>query len=109
MYSLKYGTLPIVRKVGGLADSVDNYNPNTGVGTGFVFDDASPQAIYGTIKWAVETWYDRRTHFENMQKRAMDVDFSWDVAGKQYIELYNKAKTARAEYDKKHSTTSKSK
>jgi len=99
MYSLKYGTLPIVRKVGGLADSVDNYNQNTGNGTGFVFDEASPQAIYGTIKWAVETWYERREHFIGMQKRAMEVDFSWDVAGKHYVDLYNKAKTARAEYD----------
>ena len=105
MYSLKYGTLPIVRKVGGLADSVDNYNRNTGCGTGFVFDEASPQAIYGTIKWAVDTWFNHRDHFEGMQRRAMEIDFSWDVAGKQYEELYRKAKVARLEYDNKHSTT----
>jgi starch synthase len=102
MYSLKYGTLPIVRRVGGLADSVDNYNPNTGNGTGFVFDEASPQAIYGTVKWAIETWYQRREHFEGMQIRAMEVDFSWNVAGKQYIDLYHRAKVARVEYDNKH-------
>lgn len=103
MYSLKYGTLPIVHKVGGLADSVDNYNQNTGCGTGFVFDDATPQAIYGTVKWAIDTWYNRKNHFEGMQKRAMEVDFSWNVAGKQYEELYHKAKIARDEYDNKNS------
>ena len=101
MYSLKYGTLPIVRKIGGLADSVDNYNQNTGNGTGFVFDEASSQAIYGTVKWAIETWYHRKNHFRGMQKRAMEVDFSWEVAGEQYIDLYHKAKVARAEYDNK--------
>jgi len=109
MYSLKYGTLPIVRRVGGLADSVDNYNPNTGNGTGFVFDEASPQAIYGTIKWAVETWYNNRDHFTGMQKRAMEVDFSWNVAGKHYLELYNKAKIAREEYDNRFSLPIKKK
>jgi len=88
-----------------LADSVDNYNRYTGGGTGFVFDEASPEAIYGTIKWAVETWYNHRDHFERMQKHAMEVDFSWDVAGKQYEELYRKAKVARLEYDNKHSLT----
>jgi starch synthase len=103
MYSLKYGTLPIVRRVGGLADSVDNYNPYTGCGTGFVFDDASPEAIYGTIKWAVDTWYNNRDHFIGMQKRAMEVDFSWNVAGKHYMSLYNKAITTREEYNRKFS------
>lgn len=102
MYSLKYGTLPIVRKVGGLADSVDNYNHNTGGGTGFVFEEASPQAIYGTIKWAIETWYERKNHFESMQKRAMEVDFSWNVAGKHYLDLYRKAQIARDVYDSKN-------
>ena len=101
MYSLKYGTLPIVRKVGGLADSVDNYNPNTGVGTGFVFDDATPEAIYGTVKWAVDTWYNNREHFVRMQKRAMEVDFSWNVAGKHYLDLYKKALNVREEYNNK--------
>ena len=104
MYSLKYGTLPIVRKVGGLADSVENYNPDTGCGTGFVFYDATPEAIYGTIMWAVDTWYNNKEHFIAMQKRAMEVDFSWDVAGKHYMDLYSKAIETREKYNQSFSS-----
>jgi len=53
MYSLVYGTIPIVRNTGGLTDTVDNFNQETGSGTGFVFDDLTPQAIYNTVGWAV--------------------------------------------------------
>ncbi|MCL2472417.1 MAG: glycogen synthase, partial [Treponema sp.] len=53
MYSLIYGTIPIVRNTGGLADTVDNYDQDTGDGTGFMFDDLTPQAIYNTVGWAV--------------------------------------------------------
>jgi starch synthase len=88
MYSLAYGTLPIVRNTGGLADTVENYNQETGEGTGFMFDDLSPQAIYNTVGWAVWTWYNRRPHLEAMRLRGMKKDFSWEKSAKKYIALY---------------------
>ncbi|MFP4491833.1 MAG: glycogen synthase [Spirochaetaceae bacterium] len=88
IYSLRYGTLPIVRRTGGLADTVDNYNPHTGEGTGFVFDDLSPESIYGTTEWAVSTWFERPEHFAAMQRRAMEKHFSWEDSSESYRELY---------------------
>ncbi|MDR1278568.1 MAG: glycogen synthase, partial [Treponema sp.] len=64
MYSLSYGTLPIVRNTGGLADTVEKYDQDTGTGTGFLFDDLTPQAIYNTVGWAVWAWYNRREQIE---------------------------------------------
>ncbi len=77
MYSLRYGTLPIVRATGGLVDTVSNYDETTGGGTGFMFDDLHPESLANTIGWAVSTWYDRPDHIAGMRKRAMAQDFSW--------------------------------
>ncbi|MCL2834055.1 MAG: glycogen synthase [Treponema sp.] len=88
MYSLNYGTVPIVRNTGGLTDTVENYNQETGGGTGFMFDDATPQAIYNTVGWAVWAWYNRRNHIEAMRIRGMKKDFSWASSAKQYVEMY---------------------
>ncbi len=67
MYSLRYGTLPIVRATGGLVDTVANYDEATGGGTGFIFNDLSPDSLADTIGWAVSTWYDRPEHIEAMR------------------------------------------
>ena len=88
MYSLAYGTLPIVRNTGGLADTVENYNQDTGAGAGFLFDDLTPQAIYNTVGWAVWAWYNRRQHIETMRLRGMKLDFSWDQSAEKYSALY---------------------
>ena len=76
MYSLRYGTLPIVRATGGLVDTVANYDEATGGGTGFIFNDLHPEALANTIGWAVSTWFDRPEHIEAMRERAMAQDFS---------------------------------
>ncbi|MFO7849483.1 MAG: glycogen synthase, partial [Spirochaetia bacterium] len=89
IYSLRYGSLPIVRRTGGLDDTVENYNPQTGEGTGFVFDDLSPESIYGTTEWAVSTWFEEPDQFSAMQKRAMKRHFSWEDSSENYRELYN--------------------
>jgi starch synthase len=91
MYSLAYGTLPIVRNTGGLADTVENYNQKTGEGTGFLFDDLNPSAIYNTVGWAVWAWYNNRSHIEEMRRRGMNQDFSWTKSARQYTELYGSA------------------
>ncbi|MDR0487779.1 MAG: glycogen synthase [Treponema sp.] len=90
MYSLAYGTLPIVRRTGGLVDTVENYDEATGGGTGFMFDDLSPAVIYNTVGWAVWAWYNRREHIDTMRLRGMKQDFSWELSAKKYVELYEK-------------------
>ena len=88
MYSLRYGTLPIVRATGGLIDTVQNYDQATGAGTGFVFGDLTPDALTNTIGWALSTFFDRPDHVKTMRKRAMEQDFSWDAAAEAYERLY---------------------
>ena len=91
MYSLLYGTLPIVRRTGGLADTVQNYNQETGEGTGFMFDELTPQSVFDTVGWAVYAWYNKKEHILAMQKRAMAQDFSWEASAEGYLEVYKKA------------------
>lgn len=93
IYSLRYGTLPIVRATGGLDDTVYQYNEKTGAGTGFKFWEPSPGAIYYTIGWAVSTFFDRPHHIQKMREAAMQQDFSWDVTAKAYEQLYHQAIT----------------
>jgi len=91
MYSLRYGTLPVVRATGGLVDTVRPYREDTGEGTGFLFGDLSPEALANTIGWALSTWYDRPEHVLAMRRRAMAQDFSWDHAAEAYERLYREA------------------
>ncbi|NLM00839.1 MAG: glycogen synthase [Treponema sp.] len=88
MYSLLYGTLPIVRRTGGLADTVQQYCEKTGEGTGFLFDNLTPQSIYDTVGWAVYAWYNKREHIEQMKIRGMKKDFTWDKSAKEYKDVY---------------------
>jgi starch synthase len=88
MYSLAYGTPPIVRRTGGLADTVENFNQDTGEGTGFMFDELTPRAIYDTVGWAVWAYYNRREQVEAMRLRGMATDFSWENSARKYADLY---------------------
>jgi len=91
IYSLKYGTLPIVRETGGLKDTVQQYDEETGSGTGFRFTSIDPNAVYYTVGWAVSTYYDRPEHYRQMQLRGMQQHFSWTDSVKEYEKLYEKA------------------
>ena len=102
IYSLRYGTLPIVRATGGLDDTVEQYDESTGEGTGFKFYDATPRAIYDTAGWAVSSYYDRPEHYREMQRRAMTRDFSWEKSTVRYEEAYARAKEAKRDYDIRH-------
>jgi starch synthase len=95
MYSLRYGTLPIVRATGGLVDTVSPYDEATASGTGFVFQDLHPESLANTIGWAVSTWFDRPHHIQTMRDRAMKQDFSWDRAASAYEDLYRRAVSKR--------------
>jgi starch synthase len=80
LYSLRYGTVPIVRATGGLEDTVDEH-------TGFKFTEYTPEALLEAIRQALEAWSDRVGWLERM-RRGMAKDFSWDAAAVQYQNLY---------------------
>jgi starch synthase len=91
MYSLKYGTLPIVRATGGLEDTVQQYDEATGEGTGFKFWEPSASAIYFTTGWAISSYFDRPQHIQQMRRKAMAQDFSWQKSAGMYVKLYEHA------------------
>lgn len=92
MMAMRYGSLPLVRETGGLADTVENYdNGDADRGTGFVFTWQTASAVAGTLNWAVETYYNRKDAWKRMQVRAMSTDFSWDKSAREYITLYQRA------------------
>jgi starch synthase len=87
MYSLRYGTIPVVRNTGGLADSVQHFDPASGSGTGCVFNDYDAPAV----SWAVNTaldWYGDKGRWLQLMQNAMAKDFSWTTQISQYDALY---------------------
>ncbi|MEQ1486302.1 glycogen synthase GlgA [Methyloglobulus sp.] len=90
MYSQRYGTLPIVRKTGGLADTVVDSLPETisdRTATGFVFNEANASSLLETIKRAMILYSDQKT-WTKIQANAMAKDFSWQSSAEQYLTLY---------------------
>ncbi len=88
IYSLRYGTVPIVRATGGLDDTIENYNSANRSGTGFKFYDATPEALQATVEWAVDTWYHDKEGFKALQHNGMAERFSWHEAAIAYENLY---------------------
>ena len=87
MYSLRYGTIPIVHRTGGLADSVQHFNPATGLGTGCVFNDFDANAV----RWALENtldWFADSPLWQRIVQNAMAQDYSWDRQVSQYVDLF---------------------
>ncbi|HEY4301788.1 MAG TPA: glycogen synthase GlgA [Candidatus Didemnitutus sp.] len=95
MYAMRYGTPPVVRATGGLLDTVDNYEAGRGRGTGFVFHDPTPAALFGTLDWAVAAYLDHAEDFQGLQQRAMAQDFAWRKSAEKYVEVYEWAMAAR--------------
>lgn len=89
MISLKYGTIPIVRKTGGLADTISEFNPKTKKGNGFVFTEATPAELLKAIKRAFAVYKEKKL-WDGLTKDAMEYDFSWNESAKQYVDLYKK-------------------
>ncbi|QEL13549.1 glycogen synthase GlgA [Limnoglobus roseus] len=93
LYSMKYGTPPVVRQTGGLADSVVGATHETlqaGMATGFSFGDYTANALYQTIKWAVTLYRDRPKDFQQVVRTAMRQDWSWDRSAADYERLYER-------------------
>jgi starch synthase len=91
MYSLRYGTVPIVRATGGLDDTVVNYNERSGRGTGFKFKEYTPQALVRTVKRALKL-FGRRKEWRALQLAGMRQDFSWDASAREYVKVYRNAR-----------------
>ncbi len=92
MYSMRYGTVPIVRSTGGLEDTVLNYSAdNLDSATGFKFYDLYPAALRGTMRWAASVYRNDKAAFEKMILNGMTTDFSWHLTAMEYEELYQHA------------------
>jgi starch synthase len=89
IYSLKYGTVPVVRETGGLKDTIQDFNVKTGKGNGFVFKKYKSKDLYSTTKTAVDTLKDKKA-WTKIQKNGMRANFSWETSAKKYIKLYEK-------------------
>ena len=89
MYSLKYGTLPIARDIGGLKDTIRDFSPETREGNGFKFKEAKAKSMLEAVGRAVEAFRDKELWSE-LQKKGMRCDFSWQASAKKYVELYKK-------------------
>ncbi|MGD9613659.1 MAG: glycogen synthase GlgA [Kiritimatiellia bacterium] len=95
MYSLRYGTLPVVHATGGLEDTIEQYNEGEGQGTGFKFYAPTAPAFRDALGWAVQTWYDRPSHVTAMREQAMQVRFDWETAARRYLDVYRRAMAKR--------------
>ena len=89
MYSSRYGTVPLVRSTGGLADTVERWDPEKRRGTGFVFYEFTADALFRTIEHALEVWRDRDA-WTRLVQAGMARDFSWERQAQRYVELYRK-------------------
>jgi starch synthase len=94
LYCLRYGTIPVVRAVGGLEETIVEYDPATGLGTGFKFKKFDPDDFWAAIKRALSL-YSNPSAWEHVRQQAMQQDFAWPQAAAQYIEVYEKARQKR--------------
>ena len=90
LISLRFGTVPLVRETGGLADTVKDFNPTTGEGTGFVFKEYDTKTFLATADRALAVFRDEKL-WEKLVKNGMKCDFSWLASAKQYVDLYERA------------------
>ena len=88
MIAMKYGTVPVVRKTGGLADSVENLSLDGLSGNGFVFEDYKGDQFFFALKRALEAFHQPKL-WKELVNRAMRADFSWDASAAKYLELYH--------------------
>ncbi|HNW59314.1 MAG TPA: glycogen synthase GlgA [bacterium] len=94
MYSLKYGTIPVVRKTGGLADTIVDAGADPNNGNGFLFSDYTPEALTDAVRRAVAAYRDDKG-WQKLIKRGMKQDFSWAIAADKYVKLYLRLETAK--------------
>jgi starch synthase len=98
IYSLKYGTVPIVRATGGLDDTIEPWDARSGKGTGFKFTDYTGEALLATIKQALLAYRDPSS-WQKLMRNGMARDFSWGASAREYGKVYERARQARANAD----------
>jgi starch synthase len=96
IYSLKYGTVPIVRATGGLDDTIEPWDARTGKGTGFKFAEYTGQALLATIKQALLAYSDQSS-WQALMRNGMARDFSWGASAREYGKIYGRVRQMRAE------------
>jgi starch synthase len=94
IYSLRYGTVPVVRATGGLDDTIQNFSPKTQQGTGFKFEEYDGQAFLACVRTALKRFGDAGA-WHAVQANGMAKDFSWKASAGAYVALYEEAKRAR--------------
>jgi starch synthase len=97
MYSMRYGTVPVVRAVGGLVDTVKPFNPKNGQGTGFLFSDYHPRALWDALTRALAIYRDKPNWWHRLQVNGMRKDFSWERSAAEYVKVYKRVMAARRE------------
>jgi starch synthase len=95
IYSLKYGTVPVVRATGGLDDTIDAFDPSTGRGTGFKFQEYDGPALLGAIQQALSIFWNEPAVWRRIQMNGMGKDFSWQASAIEYAKLYEAAWKSR--------------
>jgi len=90
MHSLRYGAVPLVRRTGGLADTVTDFNARTGRGTGFLFDEYAAPALVDCLRRALEV-YGNAKRWKLLVQNGMKQDFSWEQSAREYVKVYRKA------------------
>jgi starch synthase len=95
IYSLKYGTVPVVRATGGLDDTIEPWDARTGKGTGFKFTEYNGESLLLTIKQALLAFRDQSS-WQVLMKNGMNRDFSWNASAKEYVRLYEKVRQMKA-------------
>jgi starch synthase len=90
LYSLRYGTIPVVRRTGGLADTIFDYNPRNRASNGFVFDDYSGTALQEAVGRALELWRDK-AQWWRLMVHGMALSYSWEIPAKKYVRMYKAA------------------
>ena len=95
IYSLKYGTVPIVRATGGLDDTIEPWDARAGKGTGFKFTQYSGEALLGAVKSALQAYQDHR-NWQTLMRNGMNKDFSWNAAAKEYVRVYERVRGAKS-------------
>jgi starch synthase len=96
MYSLRYGTVPVVRATGGLDDTVQQVDEATGEGTGFTFGPYTTEAMLGAIRQAL-AWYARPAAWRRIQLAGMSQDNSWEASAREYVGVYERARALAAQ------------
>ena len=94
IYSLKYGTVPIVRATGGLDDTIEPWDARTGKGTGFKFSEYNGESLLLTIRQALEAYRDQ-TSWQVLMRNGMGKDFSWTASAREYGKIYERVKQMR--------------